>query len=267
MRYGNKIEKDEMKKIQINILDDVAKFCDENKIKYWIDCGTLLGAVRHKGYIPWDDDIDIGMLRDDYDKFVELYNLKESKYKLKCIELDKTHEYPFGKVIDTETVLYEPDEKGIKTSVNIDVFVYDNAPKNEIEMKKMYEKRDKYQKLRLYQKYVPLSDSKIKRIFKTIIKFILNLFPEDYFIKKIIDNSKRYSKTNCDRVGNFTSDTKISCKKDIFDDFIELEFEGKKYKAPKKYDEWLKAFYGKYMELPPLEKRVSPHSFIAYHKK
>ena len=118
MCIGKKITKEEMKKIQINILDDVSKFCDENNIKYWIDCGTLLGAIRHKGYIPWDDDIDIGMLREDYDKFIKLYNSKKSKYKLKCIELDKTYEYPFGKVIDTDTILYEPDEKGIKIAIN-----------------------------------------------------------------------------------------------------------------------------------------------------
>ena len=59
---------DELKKIQINILDQVADFCNKNDISYWLDCGTLLGAVRHKGYIPWDDDVDIGMFRSDFDR-------------------------------------------------------------------------------------------------------------------------------------------------------------------------------------------------------
>ena len=66
------IDLKELRKIQIEILDDINTFCKKNKINYWIDCGTLLGAVRHSGYIPWDDDIDIGMLREDYDKFLKI---------------------------------------------------------------------------------------------------------------------------------------------------------------------------------------------------
>lgn len=267
MNNEKMITKEQMKKIQIDILDDVAKFCEENNIKYWIDAGTLLGAIRHKGYIPWDDDIDLGMLREEYDKFIKLYNLKNSKYKLKCIELDKTYEYPYGKVIDTDTILYEPDEKGIKIAVNIDVFVYDNAPDDVHELNRMYNKRDKYERLRLYQKFVPSSDCSIKRIIKKIIKCILNFFPKDYFIMKIVKNSKKYCKTQCSNIGNFTSTSRISCSKSIFDEYIEVEFEGKKYKAPKGYNEWLTIIYGNYMELPPVEKRISPHSFIAYYKK
>ena len=102
---------DELKKIQINILDQVADFCNKNDISYWLDCGTLLGAVRHKGYIPWDDDVDIGMFRSDFDRFLNLFNQSNERYKVYNIENNNEFYYPFGKVLDTTTILYEPDEK------------------------------------------------------------------------------------------------------------------------------------------------------------
>ena len=71
-----RISEQELRKIQIEILDEVDNFCRNHAINYWIDCGTLLGAVRHKGYIPWDDDIDVGMLRDDYNRFAKEFNQK-----------------------------------------------------------------------------------------------------------------------------------------------------------------------------------------------
>ena len=135
------IDLDELRKLQIDILNDIDNFCKKNKINYWIDCGTLLGAIRHSGYIPWDDDIDIGMLRDDYDKFVKSYNRKGNRYQLNAVEINNDYYYPFGKVFDTKTVLYEPDENGIKTAVFVDVFVYDNAPDDDQKLKKMYDKK------------------------------------------------------------------------------------------------------------------------------
>ena len=115
-----RIEQDELKKIQIEILNVVSTFCEKNDIRYWIDCGTLLGAIRHKGYIPWDDDIDIGMLRPDYDRFMQLFNQENERYKFYSIENNTKFLCPHGKVLDTSTILYEPNKKGNKLSVNID---------------------------------------------------------------------------------------------------------------------------------------------------
>ena len=183
----------ELKKIQLNILDNVNSFCKKNKINYWLDCGTLLGAVRHSGYIPWDDDIDIGMLRDDYDKFLKIYNKDNTKYQLMASELDKDYYFQFGKVVDTSTVLYEPDEKtGIKGAVYIDVFVYDNAPDDEDKLTEMFDKRDYYNKFRIAQLYPKLYDksSLKKRIMRFFLNIYLKFLPKNYYNKKCIDNSK-----------------------------------------------------------------------------
>ena len=97
----------ELRKHQLEILDFVVEFCEENDIHYWLDSGTLLGAVRHKGYIPWDDDIDIGMLREDFDRFTQRFRDKCSKtaYVFRCPEVDKNWHLPFGKVMDMTTLL------------------------------------------------------------------------------------------------------------------------------------------------------------------
>ena len=259
----------ELKKIQLNILDNVNSFCKKNKINYWLDCGTLLGAVRHSGYIPWDDDIDIGMLRDDYDKFLKIYNKDNTKYQLMASELDKDYYFQFGKVVDTSTVLYEPDEKtGIKGAVYIDVFVYDNAPDDEDKLTEMFDKRDYYNKFRIAQLYPKLYDksSLKKRIMRFFLNIYLKFLPKNYYNKKCIDNSKRYINENTKRVGNFTSAKRMTGDKSIFASFVDVTFEKKKYPAPIGYDEWLKAFYGDYMKLPPKDKQVSLHKFKAYYK-
>lgn len=108
---------DELKDRQIAILDVVDAFCRENNINYWLDSGTLLGAIRHGGYIPWDDDIDIGMLRPDYDRFLAMFNKLNKQYQVFSVENDINFPYPFGKVLDTHTVLYEPNEQGVKLSI------------------------------------------------------------------------------------------------------------------------------------------------------
>ncbi|MBR4626748.1 MAG: LicD family protein [Ruminococcus sp.] len=259
-----KISQSELKRIQLQILDNVVEYCEKNDIHYWLDSGTLLGAIRHKGYIPWDDDIDIGMLRIDYDKFINGYNQEKSNYCVHCLENDSDFYLPFAKVYDSTTELYEPDEKGFKLCINIDIFVFDNAPDDDLMVEKMFNKRDLLRKrFMLYSSNHRPSGVWIIRIIKYMCRYIYRLFP-DNSIRKMIDNSKKYSDTETKRVGNFIGYSKMVCNKRVFDSYIDVEFEGKQYKAPVGYDEWLRALYGDYMRLPPVEERVSHHKFIAY---
>ena len=261
-----RLNTEEVKKIQLEILDKVASFCEENDITYWLDTGTLLGAIRHKGYIPWDDDIDIGMLRKDYDKFTELFNKNNERYKFVCFENTPDFYVAFGKVIDTNTVLYEPDKNGSKLAINIDVFVYDNAPDDDRIIKKMYDRRDRLTYISLFSRGSQITnlDSVSKRLIKRTIHLCLCGFSSEKYVRKLIENSKKYSNQNTKRVGNFTSASRIASDKKIFSSFVDVDFEGKKYKAPVGYDEWLTDFYGDYMQLPPKEKQVTHHQYEAY---
>lgn len=258
------IDVQNLKKKQIEILDVMSQFCEKHDIRYWIDSGTLLGAIRHKGYIPWDDDVDTGMLREDYDKFLKLFNQENDRYKVYSIENNLEYSYPFAKIVDTKTVLYEPDERGYKLSVYIDLFVYDNAPDDETEVKKMFRKRIFLQKMRSLQWHHRPNGSFIRRALIYIANVPMRLVPNGYFERKIVENAKKFQYVDTKRVGNFTASEVVTADKEIFRDFVWVEFEGKQYKAPIGYDEWLRAFYGNYMELPPIEKRISNHSFKAY---
>lgn len=260
-----KIELEDLRRLQINMLDFVVEFCKQNGINYWLDSGTLLGAIRHKGYIPWDDDIDIGMLRADYDKFQRTFNDENNRFIFKSVEIDKDFNYAFGKVLDTTTILYEPNVDGNKLSVYIDIFVYDNA----IDLKDAnlrYKKRD-WLKFFNDQRNAKLvcTGGMFRKIMVGVFRLFLRIFPRSYFVQKISKNSKKHMNEHTQFVGNFTAHTKMICDKDVFDGFIQAEFEGKFYNIPVGYDKWLRAFYGEYMILPPHEKQTSHHLFEAYY--
>ena len=263
-----RINGEELKAIQLEILDAVADFCDKNGISYWIDCGTLLGAIRHKGYIPWDDDIDIGMLRPDYDRFLALFNENQEKYRAYSVENNPDFHYSFAKVLDTNTVLYEPDRNGNKLSINIDVFVYDNVP-DEDTANKLYRVRDWYRACHLLHDMNHLPATRTNPAFIAgckVLQVLLTPFPKGYFIRKLVANAKQYVSADTQYVGNFMAESKMMCDKEVFSQFTTAEFEGRQYRIPAGYDTWLKAFYGDYMKLPPEEKRVSHHLFEAYVK-
>lgn len=260
---------DEVKKVQLNILSYVASFCEENGIQYWIDSGTLLGAIRHKGYIPWDDDIDIGMLREDYDRFSALFNETSQEYRFLCVENTPDFYLPHGKVCDDSTILFEPDENGFRSAVNIDVFVYDHAPDDDRELDRMYDRRDQLRhRHAVLNTGIVYAGNPLKYVAKKIRKLIFKvLYGKQNLIKEMVKNSKLYATDSTSRVGNFTAYTRMSCDKRVFEDFVDVEFEGMSFKAPIGYDEWLRSFYGDYMTLPPVEKRVSHHSYQAFFKE
>ncbi len=255
-----KLELEEVKTIQLKILNATVAFCEENNITYWIDSGTLLGAIRHKGYIPWDDDIDIGMLRPDFERFMAMFNARNTRYRAYCIDNNPDFDYTHGKVLDTATVLFEPDKNGKKLSVNIDIFVYDNA-RDEKDAEKRYKFRDR---CRAFDEIQNLKTEEKQSWKMRAYGVLTKLFPRYFFTKMMSWNAKRYNHIETAYIGNFTAYARILCEKSVFSSFTEAEFEGRKYKIPAGYDRWLRCFYGEYMQLPPEEKRVTHHQYEAY---
>ncbi len=269
------LDTDGLKKVQLEVLDVVMKFCDEHGILCFLDGGTLLGAIRHKGYIPWDDDIDVAMLRRDYDKFMNLFNKENTRYKFYSMENDPESLYPFGKVFDTRTEYYEPDRKtGIKLSIHIDIWVIDNAPDDDKSLKRMFMCQYIYRHLnagRFLPMFAPPNGNFLRRILAYSIRIPMNMIPErilprNYFGWKLLKNARRYIHEDTKRAGSFLGRHELAMSKDKFENFIYAEFEGRKYKIPSGYDEWLTKLYGDYMKLPPLSQQKTHHHFEAYIK-
>jgi len=209
------------------------------------------------------------MLREDYDKFLKEYNKNNNQYQFISCENDKDYLFPFGKVIDTNTILYEPDENGIKIGVYVDIFVHDKASDNNLDNKKSYQKRDLYNKLRIAQIFPNLYDktSLKKRLLRFFVNLYLKFLPKNYYTKKIIKNSMKYNNKDTSKIADFIAPYEVVVDKKIFDKTIDVTFEKNKYPAPIGYDEYLRTIYGDYMKLPPKEKRISNHNFKAYYKE
>ena len=152
------ISVEELKMLQLKILDSIDDFCKKNEIQYFLFSGTLIGAVRHKGYIPWDDDVDICMKRKDYDRFFAEFN-QQRQDTLKAIstETEKDYYLASGKVIDTATVIEEENNYAMLIGVYVDVFPMDYLPADDKKLKQLNHRIDIYRKM-LVLKSVPVSD-------------------------------------------------------------------------------------------------------------
>lgn len=264
----------EVQSISLEILKFIDKVCKENDIKYSLCGGTLLGAIRHKGFIPWDDDIDIFMLRKDYDKFLEIMD-KDSKtnkkYKaLHFSENCKDYFYRFTKVVDLDTVLTEstyitPKDMG----VFVDIFPMDDVDTKNI--KKVVKKNKKLGSL-LAISANKKAGIKGNSFAKKCAKFVVSLYAKPFGWKHWAKKSEKYATSfngkGFDHIFAFSGAYGIKdvFPKSMFDEFVELDFEGYKFPAIKQWDMYLKQLYGDYMTPPSPEKQITHHDFKAYKK-
>lgn len=267
----NKMEKlslQDEKSISLEILLDVHNFCIENGISYSLGYGTMLGAVRHKGFIPWDDDIDILMMRDDYERFLSTY--KSERYCTVSHKQEKEYILPYAKVVDTRTLQKNVWMPNLKIGLGIDVFPVDYIGESFSEVKKLYDKK----RLWGYLFTLKVLDIRWRGIFKTLImlfsKIALLPFTKSYLCEKLesFANNENVSKSGFWGVVT-PQDAYLHgvFKYDIYNDITNIEFEGHQLLCLSNTDEYLSKVYGDYMQLPPLEKRVSTHvseSFALY---
>ncbi len=273
MKENHKITLDEQKKIQLSILIEVKKVCDKCNINYYLGGGTLLGAIRHSGYIPWDDDIDIMMLRTDYEKLLENFNKKteNSNYKLISYKNTKNYYYPFAKIVDLRTELIESAYKPIEEmGIYIDIFPIDFLPDNDKKIQKIYKKYKVLERiLGIYRidKVDKITKNRFKLILKKPIRYILEKLRLYKLILKSIDSiGKKYNGTNTVACISGRYFEKEIMPKAYIDSYVLANFEGNKFKIPVGYDEYLAKHYGEYMKLPPKEKQIADHENVAYWK-
>ncbi len=269
------ISLEESKKIQVEILRHFDSFCRANGIKYSLGDGTLIGAVRHKGYIPWDDDIDVMMLRSEYDRFVSLYKQGgRGRFLLTDEKYGHLHTLQ-TRMCDTKTVckLTEYTFKDrAEHGLFIDIIPIDNYPETEEEQKKLLADIRKFG-MAAYLKNFSLKNlftdfSRGSLFIKRIGLIIINLLPTNmfYWRRKAIKAMCRYNNqdTNLLAEMEWWHHQPWVFPKSTFSEYIEIDFEGGGFMAIKDYDTFLKAQYGDYMQLPPEEKRQLHHTFKAY---
>lgn len=259
----------EIKEIELNILKHFDVFCKKNNLYYFLSGGTLLGAIRHRGFIPWDDDIDVCMPRNDYEKLKKIFpNILDNKYKLRTVE-NKNFDKPFIKMIDINTKVksdVEIEEKN--DSLWIDIFPVDGLPNEEIKLKFLYKKVKIYRMLLLincFKKYNP--NGFFKNLIKPLVVFIAKLFGKSYWRKKIERLALNYDYNKMDYVGAITwglYGIGERMKKSEFEKVVYVDFEGYKFPTFSCWDSYLKGLYKNYMELPPIEKRKT-HDMEAYY--
>ena len=249
----------EIQSFSLDILKDVHEFCVKHQINYSLAYGTLLGAVRHKGFIPWDDDIDIMMPRQDFDKFFKLYHT-EGKYK--AAAPGETF-LGFGRVYDVDRTVIKSRVPWIKgeCGVWIDIFPIDGAPSTIEEHKSFVAELIVLLRkgLRRRKLMLPYSELPIKKWWQKFINSIGLSESHQSVLKKHIALMQKYDldkASHCSLLGNPWNAEKEYFLKETLTTFTDVEFEGIKMKGVKDYDTVLSRFYGNYMQLPPKEKQV-----------
>ncbi len=268
---GREISVQEQKKLLLEEMLYVDSFCKENGITYFLAGGCLIGAIRHKGFIPWDDDIDIFMLREDYERFLAVFNSNKSGvYSIVSRKSDDKFYLPYAKVVDNRTILREHIRGVPSIGVNIDVFPLDFISNEAHDNIRTIYRRIPFWEKCIEAKSLYLSHNRAiwKNVLIVLARFICP-FPYRYLailkekrLSKFISEEKTEWVANLYGAWGWKEVSRFCC----FASAIEMNFEGYKLSVPIGYDEWLKNVYGDYMCLPPEEKRYSHHGYDVFWK-
>ncbi|MFH0357769.1 phosphorylcholine transferase LicD [Streptococcus sp. A27] len=268
------MELNPLHKVDLEIVKEVIKICEENNLSYYALGGTMLGAIRHKGFIPWDDDIDLGMPRNDYEKFLEIAPSLLSSH-LKVVNYKNTPEYHYyiTRVLDTTTRVIE-DRIGNEnkyTNASIDIFPIDGTPNN-IVLRKIYYLRVMYHRALMSLCYKDSIDRKRKRNFlEKVLLAILELIPIEMMTtpnkqKEKIDRMlSKQDIVKSNFIGNIMGAyrTREIVPKEWYGKGTKYPFEDIELVGLDNYDEYLKYTYGDYMKLPTEDNRKTHFSLVS----
>lgn len=262
-----RLSEEEIKEVELGVMDYIHNLCQKENINYSLAYGTLLGAVRHKGYIPWDDDVDISLKRDEYDKLYQaVLRDNDPIYKVVSWENDARYPYPFYRVYDARTV-YENNyiENDIDLGICVDVFPFDYYADVNKEMVKL----DTYRRLSVYTLYgIHSKNAGLKNIIRYLLVLVFRLTRVKTWNKKM--NLLSMQANDSDSIDYLMENKRTSTKfeKTLLDKVMDSPFEDRTYKIPEASHQILSAIYGDdFMEIPPVEKRVKHDDFVAYIKE
>lgn len=259
-----KLDSTEVKQSLLQILLDFRKVCDQNGLTFYLCGGSLLGAIRHRGFIPWDDDIDVCMSRPDYDKLLQLSRVRgvfPDNLKLCCYS-ENNSQYPFIKLLDSNTVLKQNyvEEKNIN-SLWIDVLPVDGLPGSFSKRREIYNDAKRIRKI-LMLNFAKVGEGKtrLKKLLKPLAIPFAKLVGIQRCNEKLDRLSRQYSFETAKDVGiimwGLYDDGEVMDRIE-FENSVPVTFEGYEFKTMSCWDDYLRNIYGNYMELPPKEKRVT----------
>lgn len=257
---------------ELEILKKLDELCSQLGLRYFLTYGTLLGAVRHKGFIPWDDDVDITMPRPDYEKLIEYLQLHEEElapFKLMHYKTNKKYIYPISRFVDTRYWIDYQGATDYGLGLFVDIYPLDGCGNTVEQAKKIMQKnkqdvvlmdisgRNRYK--------TSISGGFLRSAAKLVAYWYAKLRGARYFARKLDKKGQKYKYDECDYV-NLTiwSTTVKFFKKEWFATIERIQFEDSEFCVPKRYHEILTQCYGDYMKLPPEEQQIAHHYYTAY---
>lgn len=259
---------DEIKKIELQILIEFRKICNMLGLKYYLSGGTLLGAIRHKGFIPWDDDIDLAMPRSDFNKLIE-FSKTYINDTYKFLFLSKNENLlPYAKFVNTKTHIdskYAEDE--MQQHLWLDIMPMDGLPEDINEVSRIYKKAEYYRKIiGLCNAKLGEGKSTVKKLSKYILKPLALIYGKERAIDNLNQLAMKYDYDTAKYVGAITwglyGPSERMLKSEV-EQITEISFENHSFSTFSCWDSYLKGLYKDYMELPPIEKRIN-HEMIAW---
>lgn len=269
MKYVNLTQEDRTKiqNLELEILEEVDGICRRNGIQYTMGYGSLIGAIRHDGFIPWDDDVDICLLRKDYIRFREICRKElNSRFFYQSNETDPEYFLLYDKIRLNGTIFREShlSSYNIHHGVYIDIFPIDYVPDNSLKQVFQYVCFHFFRS-GLMSKYIVLKAREGRKKYAAkFLRVIYSVFPLSFLYKNANKVATWYDKTPQKRIMNFLTPYRLKEIFDgvLYDEYVEHKFEGMNVRIVKGYDMFLRQIYGDYMQLPPLEKRNTRHTIV-----
>ena len=268
---------EEMQAVSLEILKDISDICEERSFRYFLVYGTLIGAIRHNGFIPWDDDVDIMMPRPDYEKLVMYLKAHISEYPhLRMFNREECPEYPYmiTRISDDRYKIVMENEKPYGMGIFVDIYPYDGLGNTKKEALHYGLKGDRISSMCYQATRSHFAVENTKSIFRKIIKFpvflLAKLCGKEFFQNQLEKLAE---------IKEFDTSEYIGCvvwlsggDKDIFlrkwfDEYTMRRFEKYEFRVPKCYDEVLSHGYGDYMQLPAEKDRMGHHNYKVYKKE
>ena len=265
IRYQEVTDIREIQQMELGIMEYIHETCQKIGVKYFLAYGSLIGAVRHKGFIPWDDDMDICMLREDYEKLQDyLISNPDERYEVMSYKNNLNYVYPFMKVQDNHTYLLEEDVRiDSNMGIYVDIFPVDGY-EDDVEFKNKMTKLIKKRQLSCYTfKGITNTKSVLNSLLRYVSVIIFYFTNTNKYVAQIEELAKSRKVSDYEQVDYliYKDMNKPVWRREWLEQVTTGTFEGKEFTIPKNYHEILTSDYGDYMQLPPVEQRVSHHDF------